>query len=142
MGYPLLGRILQTLEPVTVTRGDPRADLKKVLTGGEEQLRKGRSVVIFPQTTRSTGFDPSAFNTLGVKLAARVGVPAMPLALRTDFWSPGRFIKDFGPIRPNNNIHFAFGPPLEVTKATARSAHEQVVAFLRTHLSSWGVPVN
>lgn len=141
MSFPLLGTILQTLEPVTVSRDDPRGDLKKVLSEGTERVHGGRSVTVFPQTTRRTDFDPSSFNTLGVKLAARADVPAIPLALRTDFWSTGRFIKDFGPIRPNNSIHFAFGEPIPVDRRNSREAHRAVVDFLRENLSQWGVPI-
>lgn len=141
MNFPLLGRILQTLDPVTVTRGDPRADLKEVLHGGTRRLQQGRSVTVFPQTTRRVDFDSETFNSLGVKLAARAGVPVIPLALKTDFWSTGRFIKDFGPIRPAKNIHFAFGAPLVVDRQNAREAHQHIVEFVRDHLQSWGVPI-
>lgn len=141
MNFPLLGKILKTLDPVTVTREDPRADLKEVLQGGTRRLQEGRSVTVFPQTTRRADFDAESFNTLGVKLAARAGVPAIPLALKTDFWSTGRLIKDFGPIRPARNIHFAFGSPITVDRQNSREAHQSIVEFVREHLQSWGVPI-
>lgn len=141
MNFPLLGQILKTMDPVTVSRDDPRADLKEVLHGGTQRLQQGRSVTVFPQTTRRTDFDAESFNSLGVKLAARASVPVIPLALKTDFWSTGRFIKDFGPIRPARNIHFAFGPPIAVDRQSSREAHQRIVAFVREHLQSWGVPI-
>jgi peptide chain release factor 2 len=61
-----------------VTRRHPREDLKQVLTEGAEHLAQGRSVLVFPQATRSTSFDPSTFNTLAVKLAARASVDVVP----------------------------------------------------------------
>jgi 1-acyl-sn-glycerol-3-phosphate acyltransferase len=94
-------------------------------------------VVIFPQATRSAEFDPAEFNSLGVKLAARAGVPVIPLALRTDFMGNGRLVKDLGPIDPGKGVYYAFGAPLQVSK-TGRETHEAVVKFITTHLKAWG----
>jgi 1-acyl-sn-glycerol-3-phosphate acyltransferase len=136
---PLFGPILNTLDPVCVDRENPREDLKAVLTGGAERLEAGRCVCVFPQSTRSTVFDVSQFNSIGTKLAQRTGVPVLPLALRTDFWGNGRgVLRDFGPLGPCRDIHFAFGEPIP-PGTSARDAQRQVVAFIREHLLEWGV---
>jgi len=139
--YPVFGGVLKFLDPIAVGRDNPREDLKTVLTGGAEALASGRSVCIFPQTTRRTTFVPAQFNTLAEKLAARAKVPIVPLALRTDFWSNGRVIKDFGPIDATRGIKFAFGPPMAVDARTQKQVHAEVVDFISRHLTEWGVPV-
>ena len=73
MTYPLFGRVMRATDPISVTRRDAREDLKLVMTRGEAFLRAGRSVLIFPQATREPGFNPSEFNSLGVKLARNAG---------------------------------------------------------------------
>jgi len=133
------GPIMRTLDPVTVTRRDPRADFKKVMVDGVRRLGAGDSICIFPQTTRMTTFDPAQFNTLGVKLARRAGVPIIPLALKTDFYSPGWPIREFGAVRPERDLQFAFGSPISPT-LSQRDAHESVLGFVGEHLRKWGVP--
>ena len=137
---PYFGDLLRIIKSIAVGRSDPRADLKAVMTEGQARLEEGISVIIFPQSTRSTVFRPSEFNTLGVKLAARAGVPVVPLALRTDFLSQGRMLKDFGPVHRERPVHFAYGPPVEVT-GKGKEAHDHVIQHVRDHLESWGVPV-
>lgn len=138
--YPLFGHIMRAVKAITVTRRNPRADLMQVLQQGTDLLRQGVSVIIFPQATRSDFFIPTEFNTLGIKLAARAGVPAVPLALKTDFFGVGRIWKDMGPINPDKEVFFQFGPPVKVT-GHGRAEHAKVLEFQRATLSGWGVEV-
>ena len=138
--YPLMGPILKALPVIAVARRNPRDDLRTVLERGTELLHAGISVIVFPQATRSTGMDVPAFNTLGVKLAGRAGVPVVPVALKTDFLGHGRWLKDAGPIDPRQAIQVRFGPPLTV-RGTGKAEHQAVVGFITTHLTAWGVPV-
>jgi 1-acyl-sn-glycerol-3-phosphate acyltransferase len=133
----IFGPIMCAVKHIAVARSNPREDLKLVLTRGEELIRQGVSVVIFPQATRAAEFDIEGFNTLGVKLAARAGVPVIPLALKTDFMANGTWIKDMGPVYPGRTIHFAFGAPLKVA-GNGREEHAAVVKFVAAHLKSWG----
>ena len=134
--FPVFGPIMRSRDPIVVGRKDPRADLKTVLEGGQKHLDSGTSVIVFPQTTRSATFDPAQFNTIGVKLARRAGVPVVPVALKTDAWGKGSIIKDFGPIRPETEVHICFGEPLEVT-GSGRDEHEEVVQFIQRKLGEW-----
>lgn len=135
--HAIFGPIMRSVKHIAVGRDNPREDLKLVMSRGAELLSQGVSVVIFPQATRSVEFDIEAFNTLGVKLAARTGVPVVPLALKTDFMANGRFIKDLGPVFPGRIIHFAFGSPLKVT-GTGRAEHVAVVHHVARNLVTWG----
>lgn len=136
--HAIFGPIMRAVKMIPVSRTNPRDDLKQVLTKGTELLQSGVSVVIFPQATRATVFDPAQFNSLGVKLAARAGVPVVPMALRTDFWANGRLIKDLGPICPERPIRVAFDAPRRVA-GTGREDHEAIVAFIKQQLHAWGL---
>jgi len=138
--YPVFGHIMRSRDPVTVGRENPREDLRAVLEGGAERLAGGRSIVVFPQTTRSLEFSPATFNSIGVKLAKRAGVPVVPLALRTDAWGNGKFVKDLGPIHPEIPVTFAFGEPIMV-EGRGDAEHRRVVEFISTHLAQWGAAV-
>jgi len=131
--YPLFGPILRSRDPIAVGRQNPREDLATVFREGQERLGRGVSVIVFPQTTRST--------SIGAKLAARAGAPLVPLALRTDAWGNGRRIKDFGPVRPDIPVRFRFGPPIPPDRR-GTEAHRACVDFLRETLQGWGVAVD
>ncbi len=138
--YPIIGGVMKALKLIAVHRQNPREDLKIVLNEGHKRIREGCSVVIFPQATRSTVFDEKIFNTLGVKLARKAGVPVVPIALKTDFHGNGRWIKDIGPINPELALYFKFGEPLAVT-GNGRATHQRVVEFITQNLKQWGAEV-
>ena len=138
--YPVFKHIMRSRDPIVVGRVNPRDDLKAVLGGGRERLDKGTSIVVFPQRTRTVTFDREAFNTIGIKLAKRSGVPVIPLALKTNAWSNGTWFKDYGRFQPDEDVRFEFGEPIEIT-GSDREAHESVVAFITDRLTKWGVPV-
>lgn len=135
--YPFFKHVLSSRDPIVVGRSNPREDLKNVLDGGVQRLKEGRSIIIFPQSTRSASLDAKQFNSIGVKLAKKAGVPIVPVALKSDAWSAGSLIKDFGPIIPSRPVHFYFGSPISVTSGNGKEEHEEVYSFIESHLASW-----
>jgi 1-acyl-sn-glycerol-3-phosphate acyltransferase len=128
---------MRSREPVAVKRENPREDLQVVMSQGREKLAKGASIIIFPQSTRSAVFRPAAFNSLGIKLAKTAGVPAMPVAVKTDFWENGKYLKDLGAINRSRHIHMAFGSPFSI-QGSGKDEHQQVINFIVNHLREWG----
>lgn len=133
--YPVFGPVIGSRQPITVGRANPREDLQKVLRDGVDQLKNGRSIILFPQHTRTPEFIPAEFNSLGVKLASRAGVPVLPVAVKTDFLINGRTLRDFGPLDRSKPIHVAFGRPFSVENS--KQAHHQVLDFIQQHLKQW-----
>ena len=136
MKIPYFKEILIAMNAIAVSRTNPREDLKTVLTEGKKLLQNGRSIVVFPQSTRSEKFDPEKFKTIGVKLAKSAGVPVVPVALKTDFLGMGKYIRDLGPVRPEKEIYFEFAPAMEIT-GNGQEQHRQIVEFIQSKLDSW-----
>jgi 1-acyl-sn-glycerol-3-phosphate acyltransferase len=134
---PFFGPVLSARDPITVTRKDPRADLDIVMSKGVEMLGKGKSVIIFPEGTRQDVFKPENMNSLGVKLAARAKVPVIPIAVKTDFWTSGKIIRGFGPLKRKRIIHFSIGEAIEV-QGGGKKAHKDAVDFIAEKLKGWG----
>jgi 1-acyl-sn-glycerol-3-phosphate acyltransferase len=131
------GPVMRSRDPIVVSRHNSREDLLKVITRGQEILRSGRSVVIFPQSTRVLGFNPEEFNSLGVKLASKAGVQAVPFALKTDFWRNGIYVKDLGPLDPaNRDVYFTFGEPMDV-KGTGKEENKKIIDFIQANFHTW-----
>lgn len=133
--YPIFGPVVSSQDPITVGRAKPRDDLQKVLVEGVQKLRNGRSIILFPQHTRTPTFVPSEFNSLGIKLAARAHVPVLPIAIKTDFVENGRYLRDFGPLDRSQPIHLAFGQPFTVQNS--KQAHHHILDYIQLHLNSW-----
>ncbi|MBI5848741.1 MAG: 1-acyl-sn-glycerol-3-phosphate acyltransferase [Nitrospirae bacterium] len=133
---PVFGPIMRSRDPILVGRKNARDDLRAVLEGGLEKLRKGQSIVVFPQSTRSLVFSPEEFNSLGIKLALKSNVPVVPIALKTDAWGIGKRIKDFGPIDVRKKIHFAFGEHMTIHDRGA-DEHRKVIEFITENLTTW-----
>jgi 1-acyl-sn-glycerol-3-phosphate acyltransferase len=135
--HPLFGPIMRARNPIVVKRENPREDFQTVMTRGMELLAKGTSVIIFPQSTRSAEFVLEEFNSLGIKLAKAAGVPVMPVAVKTDFWENGKYLKDLGAIKRNRPIHMVFGQPFSV-QGTGKEDHQKIIDFIVSHLQEWG----
>ena len=134
--YPVFKHIMISRDPVVVKRQNPRDDFKVVMQEGLDRLTRGISVVVFPQAERSRVLDLQRFNSMGVKLAKKAGVPVVPLALKSDAWGQGRIIKDFGWIRPNRPIRMDFGPAMQV-QGNGRAEHQEIVDFISYRLDAW-----
>ena len=134
--YPVFKHILKTIDPIVVGRTNPREDFRVVMEEGRRRLAQGISVVIFPQAERAKVLDPDKFNSMGIKLAKRAEVPAVPLALKTDAWDQGWILRDFGKIRPFRPIYFSFGRPMHV-QGNGRAEHQKTLDFISSRLDSW-----
>ncbi len=137
MDYPVFGPVMRSRNPIVVSRDNPRKDLVTVLEEGKAKLEQGISVILFPQTTRRVDFVADEFNSLGVKLAKAANCPVLPLALKTDAWGNGRFVKEFGRINPALPVRFSFHEPVYVT-GNGKTEHQQVVSFIESKLKEWG----
>ena len=136
LNYPVFRHVVRSRDPIAVGRSNPREDLKAVLVGGVEKLRRGTSIVVFPQTTRTQGLDPAEFNSIGVKLAYKGKVPVVPLAIKSDAWGEGGLLKDFGKIDRTKTARFAFGPPLAI-QGRRGPEQQQIIDFITGHLQAW-----
>lgn len=140
MKNPFFGDIMGATHPIVVSRDNPRADLKKVLDEGSDHIARGVSVILFPQGTRSSSFNPDDFNSLGEKLAKKAGVRVVPVAIKTDLWgnSSLRFMKLLGPVDRKKEVFVEFGAPIEIT-GNGQQEHASIVSFIGERLRRWSI---
>lgn len=130
------GKIMKSRDPIVVGRENAREDMEIVLREGERILREGKSIILFPEGTRQADFKPENFNSLGTKLAKRAGVNILPVALKTDFWSNGRILKGFGPLKRERRIYIAFGEAMPVEKKE-KETQQKIVDFITKKFAGW-----
>ncbi len=134
--YPVFKHVMRSRNPIAVSRTNPRADLKLVMSEGVQRLKENISVIVFPQTTRAHTFSAEEMSSIGIKLAKKAGVPAIPLALKTDAWDNGSIFKDLGKITPGKNVYFSFGKPIPI-EGKGSEEQSQLCDFIETNLNSW-----
>ncbi len=133
---PIFGPVMKFLNPIAVERKDPRKDLDLVMTEGSALIKNGISVILFPQATRSSLFEPEKFNSLGIKLAKRGGVKIVPVAVKTDFWENGKMISSFGYLYPERTVYFEFGEAVPVDGA-GKKEHREIIEFIENKIKGW-----
>lgn len=137
LDIPYFGDIMRANRAIGVTRKDPKADFKTVISEGQKLFKEGISIVLFPQATRTVAFEPDKFNTIGIKLAKAAGVPVIPIALKTDFLANGKCLKDLGPLQRDKDIYFEFAPAIREFTGNGKKEHQQIIEFIQAKLSEW-----
>jgi 1-acyl-sn-glycerol-3-phosphate acyltransferase len=137
--YPLFGPIGAARHPILVGRTNPRKDLIQAIETGSQRIKENRSIVVFPQKTRSNLLDCKSFNTLGEKIAKKNNVPIIPIAIISDAWGNSniKIIKEFGKIDPQKEVRIAFGEPVYIS-GNGSEEHQQVLSFIKSKFIKWG----
>lgn len=104
---PVFGYVLQRIGHIPVDRSNPRAGVRS-LVDAARRIRRGTSVVIFPEGTRSARGDVASFKRGGISLAVRAGTPIVPLSI-SGAWRvlPTKTLK----LRPGR-IEMVLGDPI------------------------------
>ncbi|NGP52079.1 lysophospholipid acyltransferase family protein [Thioalkalivibrio sp. XN8] len=107
MWLPFFGWGLALLKPIAINRAAGRTAVKQVISQGQERLRDGLCVVIYPEGTRVLPGRERRFGVSGAALAKAAGVPILPVAHNAgDYWPRRSFLKRPGTIR------VVIGPPV------------------------------
>lgn len=105
---PFFGWGMALTRPIAIDRGKPAQALKDIIRQGMQHLAAGHRVIIFPEGTRMLPGEQGEYTAGGAMLAAKAGVPLVPVALNSgDCWPRGTLIKKPGLIRVQ------FGPVIE-----------------------------
>lgn len=133
---PLFSPIMRSRDPVAVERKNPREDLAVMLEESSKKFSAGLSLVVFPQSTRSLFFSRRHFNSIGVKLALRNSIPIVPIALKTDAWGQGKYIRDLGKISPRLPVRIKIGAPMTIA-GNGKNEHALICDFLESTIADW-----
>jgi len=79
-----------------------------------------------PQTTRTPVFDRRS-STPSASSSRSGRRPVVPIALKTDAWGNGTWVKDYGKVDPAIKAYFEFGKPLRITGRATRSMKDRAV---------------
>lgn len=113
---PLFGCYLKKLGVVPLDRSKGRAiqDLKRLLKNSEEAIKRGQSVIIFPEGTRSQPGQEGVYHSGIASMYLHLGLSVIPVAHNAGkFWPRRGFLKYPGeiileildPIKPGLSRH-------------------------------------
>lgn len=127
---PFFGWGLGLLEPIAIDRKNPKQAIKDILEQGEHRLKLGRSVMIFPEGTRTPPGQVGNYARSGAMLACRAGVPIVPVAHNAGlFWPSKRFLKFPGV------IEIVIGAPIDTSSGDSRAITEHVKQWIETEIT-------
>lgn len=138
---PVFKHVMNSRNAIAVSQTNPREDLKTMLVEGLDRLQQGYTLVVFPQGSRTLGFEAARFNSIAVKLASRAGVPLVPCAVATDAWGLGRWVPELAKIDPSKPVRVEFGEPMTVT-GRGEAEHARTLEFISQRLAAWGYDVD
>jgi 1-acyl-sn-glycerol-3-phosphate acyltransferase len=96
---PLFGQLLQRSRPIGIDRSAGASALKRMVTEAVRAVADGRSIVIFPEGTRTGPTERRAYQPGVAALYQRLGLPVVPVALDSGrFWGRRMFVKQPGTI--------------------------------------------
>jgi 1-acyl-sn-glycerol-3-phosphate acyltransferase len=124
---PLWGWYSDRYGNIAVDREAGASALKKMVADTLAALKEGRSVVIFPEGTRTPPDERKPYHPGVAAVYARAGVPVVPVALNSGlFWGrrhfikrPGRIVLEFLPPMPAGLDRRGFMAELEGRIETA-----------------------
>ena len=84
---PFFGWAMAMLRPIAINRDNPKEALRQVASQGDELLKQGVWVLIFPEGTRVPFGTVGKFSRGGTALAVNAGLPVLPIAHNAGkFW--------------------------------------------------------
>lgn len=127
LSIPIFGWYLKKMEQIPIDRSAGAGAMKKMIRFGRKAVAGNRSVLIFPEGTRSSVGNAGKYNPGVYALYSMLGLPAVPVALNSGlFWprrkftkTPGTIIIEFLPPIPTGLGKEAFLKRLEKEIETA-----------------------
>ena len=131
---PLFGRLLKGSGMIAVDRAAGAKALKAMLTEAKQRAAEGRSIVIYPEGTRTEPGKKLPYHPGVAAIYRETGLPIVPIALNSGlFWARNAWLKNPGtivlevlpPIPPGLDRHAVMDRlEREIEEASARLAAE------------------
>lgn len=130
MRIPFFGWGLALISPIAIDRDAGREALKDIEAQGVDRIGKGFWVLIFPEGTRVKHGEKGKYNIGGAWLAAKTGVPVMPVAHNAGrLWPKSAFLKRAG------EITVVIGPAITTEGKKPAVINSEVEAWIEAEMA-------
>ncbi|MBM7661849.1 1-acyl-sn-glycerol-3-phosphate acyltransferase [Bacillus mesophilus] len=104
---PIISDWMEVLPCIFMDRKDARQSVR-AMKEGAELLKKGHSMVIFPEGTRSKGGPVAPFKSGSFRLATKSGVPIVPITIEGSY----RLFEEKGSRFQPGDVNIIIHPPI------------------------------
>jgi 1-acyl-sn-glycerol-3-phosphate acyltransferase len=127
---PFFGWAMAVLNFITIDRSAGRKAIVFMVEQAKERLSRGLWIIIFPEGTRKGVADELDYKIGGAVMAAKTGVPVMPVAHNAGiFWPKNSFLKWPGVIT------VSFEPAIDVTGMGAKEILSSVQEVIEAKMA-------
>lgn len=127
---PFFGWGLALFSPIAIDRAGGREAMKQIEVQGKERLKTGFWVLVFPEGTRVAPGEKGNYQVGGPWLAAKAGVPVLPVAHNAGIcWPKNAFIKQPG------IITVVIGPPIPTAGRKATQVLAETEAWIENAMA-------
>lgn len=125
MWIPVFGWAMAVVEPIAIDRKSGRKAAREIVEKGLQRLRDGKTVIVFPEGTRTAPGERKKYGIGGGLLAEKAGVPVIPIAHNAGvYWRRREFRK-----RPGT-IQVVVGAPLDISGKNAAQITRMVEEWI------------
>lgn len=129
MWLPFFGWGLAQLRMIPIDRSAGASAVNLVVSVGEQRLRDGLSVLVFPEGTRVAAGETRKYGVSGALLASRAGCRVLPVAHDAGYYWPRR-----GLLKRRGLITVSIGPPIEAAGRDPREINAQAQAWIEAEI--------
>lgn len=133
MWIPVFGWAVHFLKPIAINRRAGAASVNQVLEQGQERLRQGLWVLVFPEGTRVAVGQSRKYGVSGALLASKAGCKIVPVAHNAGMFWPRR-----GWLKRRGTIRVVIGPPIEAEGRDPRALNEEVRSWIENTIARFG----
>ena len=126
--FPLLGSAMRRMKMIPLDREMGRRELAFIIRNTRSLVAEGKTLVVFPEGTRSVTGEMLPFKTGAIHIAARTGCPILPVAIRGtgSVWPPQSSLIRGGP------VSVIVMPPITLTKSASRQSKATIGEIRRS----------
>jgi len=127
---PFFGWGLAMLAPIAIDRGSGAKALRQTLEQGRDRLRRGLSIVMFPEGTRVAPGKRGRYHPGGAWLAVQTGAAVLPVAHNAGHcWPRNSFLKYPG------TVTVSIGAPIETAGLEPSELIRRVEDWIETEMA-------
>lgn len=129
---PLFGWAMASMKPIAIDRSAGKEAMRQIIEQGQLRIQQGRSIIIFPQGTRTAPGAKRRYGLGGAVLATETSTPVVPIAHNAGlFWPRRGFLKKPG------IIHMVIGPQIVTKGRKAEEVNKEVQDWIEGQLRSF-----
>jgi 1-acyl-sn-glycerol-3-phosphate acyltransferase len=130
MWIPFFGWGLAQLRMIPINRSSGASAVNLVISAGEQRLREGLSVLVFPEGTRVPAGETRKYGVSGALLASRTGAVVVPVAHDAGYYWARR-----GLLKRPGVITVSVGPPIAAAGRDAREINAEAQAWIEAEIA-------